>query len=126
MALLQFVLQSYGFDLEPDGVFGELTESAVKDFQRQNGLVDDGIVGVNTWRTLLCLPPYPLLKRGARGAYVKFLQQKLESFLIPVGEIDGIFGAKTESAVRKFQQEKGLTVDGIVGVNTWTMLNAER
>ena len=126
VTLLQFILIGYGFDLEPDGVFGALTEGAVKDFQRQNGLSEDGIVGINTWRTLLTLPPYPLLKRGSRGAYVKFLQQKLESFLIPVGEIDGIFGVRTEDAVKDFQRQKGLVEDGIVGKNTWNALTAQR
>jgi peptidoglycan hydrolase-like protein with peptidoglycan-binding domain len=42
-----------------------------------------------------------------------------------VGQPDGIFGAKTEAAVRAFQQSKGLEVDGVVGPLTWTTLFAE-
>ena len=126
VSLLQFLLMQYGYDLEPDGIFGMLTDSAVRDFQLKNGLKEDGVVGPASWRTLLCLPPFPILKRGSRGAYVTYLQKKLESFLIPVGATDGVFGSRTENAVRSFQQQKGLTVDGVVGANTWAALTAER
>lgn len=43
-----------------------------------------------------------------------------------VGTVDGYFGTKTETAVKKYQKKKGLTVDGIVGNNTWAKLGAER
>ena len=120
--LLQFILNQYGYNLSVDGIFGTRTLNAVRDFQRNNSLSVDGLVGNNTWKTLLTLPPYPLLKQNYRGAYVTFLQQLLESNLYPVGGIDGIFGTKTLNAVRAFQQANGLTVDGIVGNNTWNAL----
>ena len=120
--LLQFILNQFGYNLSVDGIFGANTEKAVRDFQQKNGLSVDGLVGQNTWRTLLNLPTYPLLKRGYSGSYVKFLQQLLESYLIPVGTIDGIFGSRMENAVKQFQQENNLSVDGIVGKNTWNAL----
>ncbi len=120
--LLQFILNQYGYNLSVDGIFGSNTLNAVRDFQRNNSLSVDGLVGTNTWRTLLTLPPYPLLREGYRGAYVTFLQQLLESNLYPVGGIDGIFGSRTLSAVRNFQSANGLTVDGLVGKNTWNAL----
>ena len=121
--LLQFILvNDYGYNLSVDGIFGSRTASAVRDFQSNNGLAVDGLVGANTWRTLLTLPPYPLLRQGSRGAYVRFLQQLLESKFYPVGTIDGIFGSRTASAVRSFQSANGLAVDGIVGTNTWGAL----
>ena len=120
--LVQFILNQYGYNLSVDGIFGSRTENAVRDFQQNNSLSVDGIVGNNTWRTLLTLPPYPLLREGYRGAYVKFLQQLLESNLFPVGGIDSIFGTRTLNAVRDFQQANGLTVDGLVGNNTWNAL----
>lgn len=120
--LLQFILNQYGNNLTVDGIFGSNTEKAVRTFQQNNGLSVDGIVGQNTWRTLLNLPPYPLLRRGNSGAYVTFLQQLLESYLISVGTIDGIFGSRTENAVKQFQQDNNLTVDGLVGNNTWNAL----
>ncbi len=120
--LLQFILNSFGYNLSVDGIFGSKTLNAVKNFQSQNSLQVDGLVGNNTWKTLLLLPPYPLLKNGSVGAYVKFLQQLLESNLYPVGNIDGIFGSRTQTAVENFQKDNNLQVDGIVGNNTWAKL----
>ncbi len=120
--LLQFILNQYGANLTVDGIFGANTEAAVRQFQTQNGLSVDGVVGPNTWGTLLTLMPYPTLRQGQRGAYVRLMQSLLESNLVPVGGIDGIFGANTEAAVRQFQSQNGLAVDGIVGPNTWNAL----
>lgn len=120
--LLQFILNQYGAGISVDGIFGAKTENAVRTFQQNNGLTVDGVVGPNTWKILLVLPPYPTLRQGNSGAYVTFLQKMLESNLVPVGGIDGIFGTKTLNAVRSFQQNNNLTVDGIVGPNTWNAL----
>ena len=123
--LLQFILNnSFGYNLSVDGIFGNNTLSAVRDFQGNNGLTVDGLVGNNTWTYLLNLPPYPLLREGSRGSYVRFLQNLLQSKFIPTGNIDGIFGSQTLNAVRAFQQENNLTVDGIVGDNTWNALTS--
>ena len=121
---LQFVLQTQGYNVGGvDGVFGTNTANAVKAFQLANGLADDGLVGLNTWAKLNNLNPTArTLKRGSYGAEVRYLQQKLYSFLYPVGIIDGIFGTNTENAVKDFQRENGLVVDGIVGENTWNYL----
>lgn len=62
-------------------------------------------------------PDFPLptttLKRGSRGEDVKWLQQKLTQKGYPVGTIDGIFGNRTEQAVKSFQMD--VFVDGICG-----------
>jgi len=105
-----------------DGIYGSQTLEAVKYFQRKNGLTVDGIVGNNTWKYLLTLPPYPTMRQGAKGSYVTLLQRLFESNLIPVGTIDGDFGTRTTNAVKTFQQNNNLTVDGIVGNNTWAKL----
>ncbi len=123
--LLQFILNNdYGYNLSVDGIFGNNTLSAVRDFQSNNGLTVDGLVGNNTWTFLLNLPPYPLLREGARSSYVRFLQNLLQSKFIPTGNIDGIFGSQTLNAVRAFQQENNLIVDGLVGNNTWNALTS--
>ncbi len=121
---MQYYLIQNGFNPgTPDGVFGQNTLRAVQAFQAQNGLTVDGIVGQNTWRRLLVLDPSSVtLRRGSTGSYVRYLQRKLTAKLYPVGTIDNIFGAQTERAVREFQQENGLVVDGIVGRNTWNKL----
>lgn len=119
---LQCYLNLYGSELDVDGVFGSGTRAAVENFQRQNALVVDGIVGRNSWRTLLRQDPLPTLRNGSRGVYVRYLQEKLLSKLYPVGEIDGIFGGGTQNAVTEFQTENGLVADGIVGPLTWAAL----
>jgi len=64
-----------------------------------------------------------LLARGMNGADVKQLQTKLTQLGYAVGPVDGKFGVKTQAAVRKFQQDRGLKVDGIVGSKTTQELN---
>lgn len=49
---LQKLLNKNGYSLTEDGIFGEKTQSAVRDYQKKNGLTVDGIVGVNTWGSL--------------------------------------------------------------------------
>jgi peptidoglycan hydrolase-like protein with peptidoglycan-binding domain len=52
VANLQQALVDLGYDISVDGIFGEDTESAVVDFQSNNDLDADGVVGPNTWRAL--------------------------------------------------------------------------
>lgn len=63
-----------------------------------------------------------VLRSGNIGRQVKTLQYLLTMHGYDCGEVDGVFGAKTASAVKAFQQAKGLTVDGIVGAKTWAAL----
>jgi N-acetylmuramoyl-L-alanine amidase len=58
------------------------------------------------------------LKLGATGDNVKELQQWLTNYGYYTGDIDGVFGADTEKAVKSFQEESGLIVDGVVGNDT--------
>lgn len=64
------------------------------------------------------------LKKGSRGAQVKALQILLIGNGLGCGSAgaDGIFGSATVTAVKEFQRRCGLTVDGIVGKNTWGKL----
>ncbi|MEL1135225.1 peptidoglycan-binding protein [Desulfitobacterium sp. THU1] len=128
---LQQLLTSHGFSPGAiDGIFGPKTEAAVIAFQRSRGLLVDGIVGVQTWSALgvncMTPPPHPqpcpTLRQGSTGPDVVRLQQLLTSHGFSPGAIDGIFGPKTEAAVIAFQRSRGLLVDGIVGVQTWTAL----
>jgi peptidoglycan hydrolase-like protein with peptidoglycan-binding domain len=61
----------------------------------------------------------PVLKKGSTDPAVRDLQEALKALGYDPGPIDGTFGAATESAVKAFQQAKGITVDGIVGKVTW-------
>ena len=61
-----------------------------------------------------------LLKRGSKGEEVRKLQTMLGNL-----DVDGIFGKKTEAAVKAFQAANDLKVDGIVGEMTWAALNGD-
>ncbi len=89
----------------------------------------DGVVA-SSWVTyhLVCAsaPAGPTLKRGAKGAAVTALQAALNRWLegqqMTLLQVDGIFGPRTEAAVRAFQKAQGLGVDGIAGPRTWKEL----
>ena len=59
-----------------------------------------------------------LSKYGSRGNEVRIIQEKLKRWGYYTGGVDGIYGSLTVSAVKKFQQKNGLTVDGIAGTKT--------
>jgi len=68
----------------------------------------------------------PQIKIGASGADVKYCQERLLYWGYSPGVIDGIFGVNTQNAVIAFQKSKGLSPDGIVGVNTWAALDTSK
>jgi peptidoglycan hydrolase-like protein with peptidoglycan-binding domain len=125
---LQTSLSQAGFYNGPiDGVFGPATEDAIRQFQSQQGLEPDGIVGPATRSLLLgqgvSSQSYApgsgsLLQLGARGPAVTELQTQLQNTGYFPGAIDGVFGPTTEDAVKQFQVARGLIPDGVVGQET--------
>jgi peptidoglycan hydrolase-like protein with peptidoglycan-binding domain len=109
-----------GYAIGADGVFGPSTDRAVKQFQQKSGLVADGVVGTKTWELLLERVLY-LTTPNMQGEDVRRLQDALRKQGISV-TVDGVFGPGTDVAVRKFQTQKGLLPDGIVGQQTRTAL----
>lgn len=116
-----------------DGNFGEETEKAVKELQRDAKIEVDGIVGKDTWKVLnsdFKKPkennPYPgyLIYNGMQNDTVKKVQQQLIKKGYSCGKwgADGIFGFDTEKAVKAFQLNNNLDIDGIVGQYTWNKL----
>jgi len=67
----------------------------------------------------------PLLRRGSSGTAVRQLQEALKEAGHDPGPIDGEFGPATEAAVRAFQQEKEIAVDGVVGDITWLNIDED-
>lgn len=67
---------------------------------------------------ILPLNVYALSKRGSTGTEVRNIQSRLSAWGYNPGRVDGIYGAKTEAAVKRFQQKHGLTPDGIAGPAT--------
>ena len=109
------------------GVFDEYLDTVVRGIQQDLGVPVDGIVGPVTWGAL---PAYreasPTLSQGSTGPVVGWLQLTLAGdnlgyvdWSAYAGPIDGIFGPQTDASVRSFQQTRGLTVDGVVGDETW-------
>lgn len=130
----------------PNGIFGFETEEAVKAFQRIFNLTDDGIVGNATWYAIQRI--YAAVKRlnslnseglrynevdrqfpetlslGDQNTGVSLLQYYLDYLsayydTIPPLEVDGIFGETTRNAVMAAQAALGVSVDGVVGKETW-------
>jgi peptidoglycan hydrolase-like protein with peptidoglycan-binding domain len=107
-----------------DGAYGPVTEDAVRAFQGSEGLAVDGVVGSATWGALPEDPDTPVLANGASGLPVAALQEALTAYSVEdpatdPGAIDGSFGPLTEAAVRAYQGDRGVTVDGVVGDETW-------
>ena len=67
---------------------------------------------------MLPMNVYALSKRGSRGTEVRNIQSRLSAWGYNPGSVDGIYGVKTEAAVKRFQQKHGLTADGVAGPAT--------
>lgn len=131
-----------------DGIFGPSTAAAVRAAQAYYGLTPDGIVGVETWRTLYfayrgildVLPPgeteritepydgIPLVV-GAESDRVRLMQEYLNTIAgvypeIPTVNVTGLFGAMTEEAVTAFQRQFGLPPTGRVTASTWSAITS--
>ena len=120
---IQGRLRVLSFDSAADetGTFGEATELAVRRFQESRGLPADGIVGPDTWRSLVAAG-YTLGDRllyhrvpMMRGDDVADLQQRLNSLGFDSGKVDGIFGPDTLNALLDFQANRRMPEDGMAG-----------
>ena len=141
--------------LTVDGVFGPRMASTVKTFQRQFNLTADGVVGRQTWYKISYIYVSvkdlaeltsegetssgtlsdgswggTALRTGSTGSAVEQVQFWLNTLAqyesaIPSLAVDGRYGAATASAVRAFQRRYGLTVDGVVGRETWNAIYNE-
>jgi peptidoglycan hydrolase-like protein with peptidoglycan-binding domain len=128
IAALQVGLRTHGlYAGTVDGVLGPRTERALMRFQRRAGLSPDGVVGP---RTRKAFGRYgrraPLGRRdlaiGCRGWDVAALQFALAWHGFPSAVIDGVLGAHTDTALRKFQVWAGLKPDGTAGPSTYAAL----
>ena len=127
--------------VEVNGVFDEPTTAAVRAFQQQFGLTQDGIVGRQTWQEIedvyesirtstdlidggVILFPGRVLQSGFQGEDVATIQEYLAYIAtvyptISAPTVTGVYGLETVEAVEAFQREFGLPVTGTVGVTTW-------
>ncbi|CAM3158552.1 peptidoglycan-binding domain-containing protein [Stackebrandtia soli] len=102
--------------IEADGAFGPATEGAVQAFQESVAIEATGIVNAGTWARLVVVA-----RSGDNGHVVHAVQRELNKHGHKL-TVDGAFGALTKAAVSDFQRQSKLTVDGIVGQNTWRTL----
>lgn len=113
-----------------NGIYGPITEEAVKQFQEAYNLNVDGIVGS---ATLAKLPPAGVgggdenskqptdddkLRLGDRGEAVRVLQTQLIKEKYLTGEPNGYYGPNTADAVKRFQADHYLAVSGVAGSTT--------
>lgn len=113
-----------------DGQYGSGCREMIKKFQGDNGLEIDGDVGEYTWNTLFPLQnqkensewPRYYIAKGMSDSNVSIIQTRLSNLGYSIGPIDGIFGEKTEIAIKDFQKTNHLDDDGIVGRATWNAL----
>jgi len=124
---LQHLLRAHAQNVAVDGIFGPRTEAAVSAVQGNGGVAVDGIVGPQTWPVLIVSVSRGSTGEAVRGVQEEFQFRNLSGDLSKGPQVDGIFGPKTEAAVRGFQQALSLdipsvAVDGIVGPVTWQAL----
>lgn len=130
VAELQQRLMDLGFmdNDEPTWYFGNITESAVKTFQRQNKLTMDGIVGPETLAAIMSPDAkYYAVSNGESGEDIKRIQNRLYElgYLASADLVTGNFGDKTEEAVLKLQNQNGITEDGKVGHQTLNLMYSD-
>ena len=130
---LQNRLKSLGFYNGPvTGFYSDLTEAAVKDFQRSRKIQVNGIAGPQTQAALYSTnggsagggggTPSATLQRGSRGTAVTTLQNRLKALGLFTGPVTGYYGDLTEAAVRNFQRSRNIQVNGIAGAQTQAAL----
>ena len=127
MRALQRRLAATGYVPGPiDGLYGPLTQRAVRRFQGAYGLLLDGIAGSLTLRALAARAPviHPGAGYASDGsAPVRALQRRLARAGYRPGRVDGLYGPRTEQALKRFQTAHGLSADGVADAGTLARLS---
>ena len=113
----------------PSDLFDQQLELAIRHFQQDRGLVSNGVVDATTyrlldearWRLGDRLLSY-VVTNPQVGDDVLALQLRLTELGFDVGQVDGVFGIRTDEAVRELQRNVGLPADGTCGPSTFKSL----
>ncbi len=121
---VQKCLRLLGYHIgRADGKFGASTRDAVARFQQDEGLEVTRFMDKATWARLQYYVTSPFVKDGAINGRV--VQKALVKLGYDPGKVDGQMGAQTKLALRRFQQARGLGVDGLLGLKTLRLLIRE-
>ena len=119
---LQNLLNQQGYSLDEDGVFGVKTQAAVKDYQKKNGLLLDGIAGDQTWGSLLSANTAAQQATPAISEATMEALGKLEKGYTPSSEVEAAFAvrksledAKPQAYVSGFDEQLRELYDQIAG-----------
>lgn len=125
LAAVDLLPATTGPDDATVSAFDDDVEHAVRAFQQRRGLMTDGVVGEATYRALRgasfhlgSRPLAYLMSAQVHGDDVFTLQERITELGYDSGRPDGVFGPRTEQALRSFQRDYGLVVDGICGAAT--------
>ena len=112
---------------DPTNYYGNATADAVKYFQRQLGMQQDGVCGIETWDSLFSADaPYYKVKNGDSGHDIVNIQQRLYQLgYLMDNSLTGYFGDATEEAVKKMQERNNISTDGAVGKETINLLYSD-
>jgi len=113
---------------EPTDYYGEATEAAIKIFQRQNEISQDGIVGPETLEMIFADDAkHYAAKEGDSGHDIISIQERLYQlgYLASSDLVTGTFGEKTKEGVIKLQEVNNITVDGMVGRETYNLIYSD-
>lgn len=111
---------------EPTSYYGNATRDAVRFFQRQHALEQDGIIGNATYALLMSdeARPYVMME-GAEGDDIEVFQDMLYDLgYLSRSQVTGYYGTDTVEAVKKFQKRNKLSQDGKAGEKTIEMINS--
>lgn len=107
--------------IDADGIFGNATEAAVKDFQAGNGLDNDGIVGAVSWNRLCPTVAVDYVYWRKENAIAEVQRLLADGDFLSDEDVDGLFGVLTENAIKAFQTKYSLLVDGKWGRQCWSI-----
>ncbi len=144
ISAIQSLLRDAGYDIKPDGIYGDETYNAVREFQIFNRLAPTGRVDLKTFEALAkaarpgagygCVLVIPetldggVISPGEESSIVVIIQAmlgELETLYEFEVALTGRYDAATESAIRDIQRINGLPITGVVDPDTWNALVSE-